>query len=134
MPTNISRREFLKLAGVTGLLALAPRNVRRTGSFSPEARQWTATGYSFAELAGFDDTLRNFMQARNISGGALAVTRNSKLVLARGYTYSDDAEDLTVQPTSLFRIASLSKPITSAAILRLAQDGKLPLMTKSPTC
>ena len=34
---------------------------------------------------------------------------------------------MKVQPTSLFRIASLSKNITSAAIVRLVQDGKLSL-------
>lgn len=88
------------------------------------------TGHAFPELVSFDNMMRTFMQARNISGGALAVTRNSKLVYARGFTYSDDNEDIIVEPTSLFRIASISKPITAAAVMRLVQDNQLTLSEK----
>jgi CubicO group peptidase (beta-lactamase class C family) len=120
----------LKLAGVTGLAALTPHYEQRYHAQALAAKPWTPTGYAFAELASFDNTMQSFMQARNISGGALAVTRGGRLVLARGYTYTDDAEDLTVQPTSLFRIASLAKPLTATAVLRLVQDGYLSLSSK----
>ncbi len=40
---------------------------------------------------------------------------------------ADKATGDKVTPTSLFRIASVSKPITSAAIMRLVQDGRLAL-------
>jgi len=127
---RITRREFVKLASVSGLLALFPKSTNWTHSLDIESRDWTTTGYEFPELVSFDNTMRDFMQARNISGGSLAVTRNSKLVLARGYTYSDDIEDIIVEPTSLFRIASLSKPITATVIIQLAQDGQLDLSAK----
>ena len=130
MTNKITRREFLKLASVSSLLAVFPKRVNRLRSLAAETRDWITTGYEFPELASFDNTMRDFMQPRNISGGALAVTRNSKLVLARGYTYRDDDEDIIVEPTSLFRIASISKPITATAILRLVQDGQLDLSAK----
>lgn len=60
------------------------------------------------------------MRERDIPNAALAVSRAGRLVLARGY----GAE---TPPTSLFRIASLTKPITATAILRLVQDGRLRL-------
>ena len=94
------------------------------------AREWSATGAEWPALASFDTTMRSFMEARNIPGGALAVTRNGKLVLARGYTFSNDSEDRAVEPDSLFRIASVSKPITAVAVLRLVQDGNLDLSAK----
>ncbi len=97
---------------------------------SSAERQWQVTGRDVPELSSFDTTMKTFMTSRNISGGALAVTRNSKLILARGYTYTDDPQDITVQPTSLFRIASISKPITAAAIMRLVQEGRLKLSDK----
>ena len=81
-------------------------------------------------LASFDSAMRSFMEARNIPGASLALTRNGKLILARGYTFSNDSEDLAVAPDSLFRVASLAKPITAAAVLRLVQDGKLRLSAK----
>jgi CubicO group peptidase (beta-lactamase class C family) len=69
------------------------------------------------------------MQAWDIPGAALAVTRNGKLILARGYTWSEDWS-FSVDPTSLFRIASTSKPITAIAMLRLVEDGLLDLSDK----
>jgi len=74
--------------------------------------------------------MRTFMQARNISAGALAVTRNQRLVLSRGYTYRSTVTHPIVQPTSRFRIASLSKPLTATAILRLVQEGRLSLSAR----
>ena len=89
---------------------------------------WVITGHDRAELESFDQMMRPFMHARSITGAALAVTRDSRLVHARGYTYrGDDGEDLLVEPTSLFRIASISKPITAVAVLRLVQDRQLDL-------
>jgi CubicO group peptidase (beta-lactamase class C family) len=89
-------------------------------------RTWAATGAFNPNLSSFDSTMQTFMQARGIRGGTLAVTRNSRLAYARAYRwdgYMDDA----VAPDTLFRIASLSKPLTSMAIMRLVQEGKLSL-------
>jgi CubicO group peptidase (beta-lactamase class C family) len=65
-----------------------------------------------------------------VPGGAVAVIDNGKLVLARGYGLSDTGNTLIAHPDSLFRIASLSKQITSAAVLTLVQNGKLSLTDK----
>jgi len=117
----MTRRDFLNVAAASVLL---PPSGYRSLSAS-EGREWVTTGHWFSELASFDDAMRNFMQARSISGATLAVTRRGRLVLARGYTYRHDDRDIVVQPVSLFRVASLSKPITAAALLGLAQEGRL---------
>jgi CubicO group peptidase (beta-lactamase class C family) len=83
-------------------------------------------GHEVAALSGFDITIRTFMQQRNITVGALAVTVDGRLVLAHGYTWDEDMSYST-RPDSVFRIASLSKPLTAMAILRLAQEGRLSL-------
>ena len=127
--TKLSRRGFLELAGAAVLLTVLPQRRMRVQA-SGSGRAWTATGHEFAELASFDQTMKEFMQARNISGGVLAVTRDSKLALARGYTYSEDPEDLVVQPGSLFRLASVSKPLTAVAVMRLVQENRLDLAAK----
>src|SRR5262249_3504 len=46
---------------------------------------------------------------------------------ARGYGYADQATKEPVQPNSLFRIASISKPLTAAAVLQLVERGRLRL-------
>ncbi|WP_245657848.1 serine hydrolase domain-containing protein [Herbidospora mongoliensis] len=86
------------------------------------------SGVAPTALAGFDRVLKTYITERDISCAQLAIVKNGKLVLARGYRYSSDGRAVpAVSPTSLFRIASLSKHITAAAIVRLVQDGKLTL-------
>ena len=78
-------------------------------------------------LESFDHEMREFMTAREIPGGALAIVRNRKLIYARGYGRADRDSPAPVAPDSLFRIASISKPFTAVAILKLVEQGKLNL-------
>ncbi|MEV4253482.1 serine hydrolase domain-containing protein [Spirillospora sp. NPDC049652] len=128
------RRDFGRLAalGVGGPALLAAcgegggaHDASAVAQNGPAAaRGWKVTGQALPGLGGFDATVKSFMQARNIPCGQLAVARKGKLLLARGYTWSADTA-LKTGPTSLFRIASISKPITATAVLRLIQDGRL---------
>lgn len=67
------------------------------------------------------------MEKWGIPGGAVAIVRDGKLVMARGYGLADVEGKEPVHPDSLFRIASISKPVTAAAILKLVQEGHLDL-------
>ncbi|GAA3969915.1 hypothetical protein GCM10023085_60180 [Actinomadura viridis] len=130
---RLSRRDFGRLMGLAGMGAAAPGLVAgcaggtatavRAGA---AARTWKVSGKAGAGLGGFDTAVKKLMQDRGIPCGSLAVMRNGRLILARGYTWSDDTS-LSVQPTSLFRIGSLSKAVTATAIMRLVQDGRLGL-------
>lgn len=85
-------------------------------------------------MAGFDTAMKTYTAERNISCAQLAVAKNGKILLARGYgSYLKNGATVLVQPTSLFRIASLSKSLTAAALARLAQDGKVSLGDKVAT-
>jgi N-acyl-D-amino-acid deacylase len=55
------------------------------------------------------------------------VLRDGKLIYARGFGYADVENKTPVQPDALFRIASVSKTLTSAAIMKLVEEGKLAL-------
>ena len=85
---------------------------------------------SASSTAAYDKAITSLMKTYKVPGGAVAVIDNGKLVLARGYGLSDTGNTLIAHPDSLFRIASLSKQITSAVVLRLIQDGKLSLTDK----
>jgi N-acyl-D-amino-acid deacylase len=85
------------------------------------------TGRQDPDLASFDRMMLSVMRECRPPGGALAVTRNGRLVYARGFGYADVENRRAVRPESLFRIASVSKPITAAAVLQLAERGKLRL-------
>jgi len=67
------------------------------------------------------------MRKHKIPGSSVAISKDSKIIYARGFGYSDLENQQLVQPNSLFRIASLSKSITATAILQLMDQNKLRL-------
>ncbi|NIM50976.1 MAG: serine hydrolase [Gemmatimonadales bacterium] len=60
-------------------------------------------------------------------GCALGVIRDGAFVLKRGYGMANLEYGIALTPTSVFRIGSTSKQFTAAAILLLAEEGKLSL-------
>lgn len=80
-----------------------------------------------ASLRSFDDAMEAHLKEYKIPGGALAVVRDGRLVYAKGFGLADLEARKPVEADALFRIASISKPITAVAVLRLVQDGKLDL-------
>jgi CubicO group peptidase (beta-lactamase class C family) len=85
---------------------------------------FTATGLEVPELAWVDTLLRSYMEGTEVSRAAVAITKGDRLVFARGYTYAD-AGTRPTEPTTTFRIASCSKPITSLALHRLFERGEV---------
>jgi CubicO group peptidase (beta-lactamase class C family) len=85
------------------------------------------TGAAVPGMESYDQTIRDFMRKLSIPGGAVAVMRDGKLIYARGFGYADVENKTLVQPDALFRIASVSKTITAAAIMKLVEEGKLQL-------
>ncbi|TDH24577.1 class A beta-lactamase-related serine hydrolase [Segetibacter sp. 3557_3] len=77
-----------------------------------------------------DDGVRDFMARFNVPGLSLAIVKDGKLIYARGYGFGDQTTARAVDTASLFRIASLSKPITAITILKLVEEGKLSLSAK----
>lgn len=85
------------------------------------------TGAEEPKLAAFDQLMLSFMKEHDVPGAALAIARHGKIVYARGFGYADEKSREPVEPGSLFRIASISKPFTSAAVLQLQERGRLRL-------
>jgi len=87
-----------------------------------------STGSIDVRLLPFDELMHDFLGERDdVAGAALAIARDGRLVFARGYGYADRRSREPVQPDARFRIASLSKPITAAAVVLLAQEDELDL-------
>ena len=93
----------------------------------PAAPEIPITGIERPELAGFDRAMRDYLRDEKGIGAALAITKDGRLVYARGFGYADRDAGRVVEPRSQFRIASLSKAVTGVAIVRLVEQGKLAL-------
>src|SRR5688572_13968058 len=102
----MNRRNFLRLSSTALMLA-------------PSVPAWAASTRKLPLGEAFDREIDAFMSARKIPGGALAVVKDGRLVYVRGYGWADREKKITAGPESLFRIASLSKPITAFAVLKL---------------
>ncbi len=88
-----------------------------------EPEQLTITGPDVPALSDLDDVMVQFMQDRKISHGALAVTRDGRLELARGYNWAPASEPLTT-PETKFRVASVSKPLTAVGVMKMIESGQ----------
>jgi CubicO group peptidase (beta-lactamase class C family) len=78
-------------------------------------------------LASFDREMEDFMQARKVPGGTLAVVKDGRLVYAKGYGWADRDKKEAASPETRFRIASLSKTLTAVAVMKLVEANKLTL-------
>lgn len=77
--------------------------------------------------AGIDTAIETVLRRHDIAGVSVAVARHGRLLFERAYGLADRDAHTSVTPTTRFRIASLSKPITAAAVLELAGRGRLSL-------
>ena len=85
------------------------------------------TGQAVPAMESYDRIIARIMRDFDIPGAAVAVLRHGRLVYARGFGMADREAGTAVQPDALFRIASVSKPITAVAVLKLVEDGLLDL-------
>jgi CubicO group peptidase (beta-lactamase class C family) len=122
----LSRREFLKLGSLAAgalLLDLYPVDA----AWAAPSR-WFVKGINVPQLQPFDDLMFQFMSLHRIPNGTLAVSKDNRLIMAHGYSFAPSVKK-AIGPTALFRIASISKPLTSAAVGLLLQDGLITLDT-----
>ncbi len=94
----------------------------------PYARQFEARGLPATPTGAFATIEQKFMdhmQARNVRAASVAIAKDGRLVFARAYTWAEPGYPVT-EPTTVFRLASVTKPITAIAMFQLREQGKFP--------
>ena len=82
----------------------------------------------------FDDIMNEALKARGIPGGALAIAKDGKLLVARGYGLANVQTREPVTLDTLFSTASVTKTITAAAVLHLVDQGSFRWTIRSIRC
>lgn len=98
----------------------------------PVASSLRVSGF-FSEDISFsaiDNRISKFIDQLNIAGASVAIAKDGKMVFAKGYGFADKENKIHTEPYNMFRLASISKLITSVGIMRLVEDGKLSLNQK----
>ena len=84
------------------------------------------TGTAGPGLESFDAIVLDILKTFEIPGASLALVRDGRLVLARGYGLADVDAGQPVEPTTRFLLASVSKSITAVTVLKLVEEGRAP--------
>ena len=77
--------------------------------------------------AAIDSFVEAEMRRQRIPGVALAVVRDAQMIVERGYGLANIEHRVAVKPDTVFQSGSIGKQFTAAAVLMLAEDGKLSL-------
>lgn len=84
-------------------------------------------GLSAAKLDQVKTIVQTMVDKQQTAGAIILVARRGKVVQLVSIGKMDTAKGKTMRPDAIFRIYSMTKPITSVAALLLADDGKLAL-------
>jgi CubicO group peptidase (beta-lactamase class C family) len=103
--------DYAQLAAEAGL----PRGEAKAAGFEPE------------KLAAVDGLLKKAVGERQIAGGAVLVARRGKVVYFAASGMQDAEAGVPTVSATIYRMASMTKPITSVAAMMLVEEGKIAL-------
>ncbi|AEI47466.1 serine hydrolase domain-containing protein [Runella slithyformis] len=98
------------------------KNTPGLGDAAPET-----VGISTERLSRMDGVLQNAVMQGSVPGVAAIVVRNGKIVYHKAFGMADNASNRPLKRDDIFRIASMSKAITSTAVMMLWEEGKFQL-------
>jgi CubicO group peptidase (beta-lactamase class C family) len=100
---------------LTAYTGTAPQLAAQQPEFAPE------------RLARIDSVLDRYVAENRIAGAVALVLQDGRPVYERAVGWSDREAGTRMTPTTIFRIASQTKALTSVAVLMLVEDGTITL-------
>ena len=84
-------------------------------------------GLSAARLARISTWMKGWVDSGKLPGLLVAVMRRGELAFAETYGKADVERNKPVRPDTIYRIYSMTKPLTSTAIMMLYEEGRFQL-------
>jgi CubicO group peptidase (beta-lactamase class C family) len=81
-------------------------------------------GVSSERLARIDDYVERHLDAHHFAGAVTLVARHGQVVQFKAYGMQDIESGVPMSKDSIFRIYSMTKPITSVAVMMLFEEGR----------
>jgi CubicO group peptidase (beta-lactamase class C family) len=78
-------------------------------------------------ISALDEVMETQIETGRIAGGVVMISRGDSMIAEKAWGWKNREEAEPMETDHLFRIASMTKIITSTAILQLYEDGKLSL-------
>ena len=94
----------------------------------PKASRPEEAGFSSERLNRITTFFQSEVDKGAFPGAVLVVARNGKIVYRQVVGYQDREKKIPMKADTVFRIFSMTKPVTSVAVMMLAEEGKIDLM------
>jgi CubicO group peptidase (beta-lactamase class C family) len=94
----------------------------------PKAKNPEEVGLSSERLKRISEGFQADVDKGTIPGAVVIIVRKGKVGYFEAIGYQDREKKIQMKRDSIFRIASMSKPFTSLAIMMLAEEGKIQLL------
>jgi CubicO group peptidase (beta-lactamase class C family) len=101
-------------------------NIAVAESLGPVSRP-VSSGFSAEGLAHISDYMRNEVATGKIPGAVLLIQQHGQPVLLENFGVMDVDSRRPMRSDAIFRLYSMSKPVTSVAAMMLVDDGKMSL-------
>jgi CubicO group peptidase (beta-lactamase class C family) len=90
---------------------------------------YTSVGEPAQSLEEFESVLERIRTDLKIPGLSAAITKNRKIVWAKGFGYANREKSIVATPETVYHLASLTKPFAATIIMQLIEENKLTLDT-----
>ncbi len=93
----------------------------------PKASKPEEVGFSSARLERLTSAFQADIDKGVIPGAVILIARNGKIAYFEALGFQDREKKTPMSADAIFRIASMTKPVTSAAVMMLVEEGKIQL-------
>jgi len=108
------------------VLAAAGLSAGAAGSV-PSVSKAEDVGFSTERLQRVHEAVARHIEAKDVSGAVTLVARRGKIVEFEAQGLADIESKKPMMKDSIFRLASMSKPITAVAVMMMVEEGKVRL-------
>lgn len=124
-------KKLITTAFVGLFLFTTKAQTQLTSSVSTKPLSVAATpesvGISSERLKRIDNVLNQLVEQNKLPGMVALFTKNGQIVYQKAFGYSDFQTKKPMKTDDIFRIASMTKAITSTAVMMLYEEGKFSL-------
>src|SRR5258708_31552246 len=118
---------------VITLTALSAATLVAASGGVPTTSKAEEVGMSPERLTRIHDTLLKHIEAKDVAGAVAIVARRGKIVFFDAQGQADIEAKKPMLKDSIFRLASMSKPITAVAVMIMIEEGKVHLNDRVST-
>ena len=117
----------MRVTALTTIATISCAVVLAAAGGVPSTSKAEDVGMSTERLARIHDAVTRHVEAKDVSGAVALVARRGKIVYFEAQGLADIDSKKPMAKDSIFRLASMSKPITAVAVMLMLEEGKIRL-------